>query len=433
MFGISSLYSQMFNQFSNQSRYYNQTQNTSQMKNNAINTVYDYYDRQLTNKNNAKLEQGLEKVFKRLETQATSIEKQQQALQDTKELSGSLTEKMSALKDSADKLKNTSFSSVLKPLSYGSQNENVAVVQSGAARNNVSINLKVDQLAAKQATHFQALDSSSKDVLSGKSTMQLKMDGKTQTIDFNIAEGATTKEALSTMATSINNAKAGVQASVMEVDGKSILSVMSEKTGKDQSFELSFTGKAETNMKVQSTIDARDAIYSVDGETKTSASNQIQIPTNSSTLTVDLKGKGETVLSQSTMDTSKVVKGMKEFISAYNDAVNFLNDNQKKSSGVAALSQSFSNTRFSADGLQSVGVEVDGKGRLSLNEGKFVEVLKKDPKEIESKIGSYQGLAGMASSKAQSAMILSNTLVSNGMGTYNSSGQAVGFFYNMVV
>ena len=65
-------------------------------------------------------------------------------------------------------------------------------------------------------------------------------------------------------------------------------------------------------------------------------------------------------------------------------------------------------------------------------------MLQKDPKAIESKIGSYNGLAGWASSKAQSAMIFGDSLVRSsagglGIGSYNSSGQAVGFFYNLFV
>ena len=213
--------------------------------------------------------------------------------------------------------------------------------------------------------------------------------------------------------------------------------MISNETGKNQSFQVDFTGKPAEQMKVQSTIDARDASYIVNGQTQTSATNQVKIPTDHTELTVNLKGTGETALSKASMDTSKVVSSMKDFINAYNDAVDFVGENKRKSSALAALSQSFSYRSLGSSGLRAVGIEVDAKGKLSLNEGQFVNTLKNNPKQVEKTVGSYNGLAGVASSKAQGAMILSNNLVNNhssaSSSTYNLSGQAVGLFYNMVV
>ena len=123
-----------------------------------------------------------------------------------------------------------------------------------------------------------------------------------------------------------------------------------------------------------------DAVYTVNGETKTSASNQIQLTHHGSNLVVNLKGTGDTVLAQASVNTSQVVDQMKSFISAYNDAAQFLSENQTKSTQLSTLSHAFGNMRFSSSSLQDIGVDVDGRGRLSLNENKFVEVLQKDPK-----------------------------------------------------
>lgn len=441
MIGISSVYTSLTNGFKNQNSYFYQNQSNKTQANNQSsklnNAIYDYYDQALTSKRNAQMEKGMEKIAARLKNQISNTEKQKEALRSTQELSGNLTEKMDALKTSADRLKNTSFSSVLKPLGYGSQNENVASVISGAAKNQASIDLKVTQLATKQMTNFQGMESSTKDALKGASTMKLDVNGQIKTVDFNIAEGMTTQESLTSMTKTINEANLGVKASVTQVDGKSILSLTSNETGKAQSFQAEFTGKMGEVLKEQSAIDARDAAFTVNGQAQTSATNQIKIPTDNTDLTVNLKGTGETTLSKASMDTNRVVSSMNDFIKSYNDAVNFVSDNKQKSSALAALSQSFSYRSLGSRGLQAVGVEVDSKGRLSLNEGQFVNVLKNDPKQIEKTIGSYNGLAGLASSKAQGAMILSNSLVNNyssaSTGTYNSSGQSVGFFYNMVV
>ena len=440
MFGISKMYTSMMNRFSQSSSYYNSMNHNSKVnkQKQAMNRIYDYYDRQLSEKYYEKMDRGIEKMANRLQNQVERAEKQRQALQDARELSSSLTEKMSVLKENADRLKNTSFSSVLKPLGYGSQNEQVASVVSGTARNYDKISLSVDRLAAKQVTHFKELDSREKNVLSGQSSMELSINGKTQTVHFNIADGATTKEALTSIASAINDSNLGVQASLTEVDGKSILTLLSAQTGQSHAFEAKFTEKLANALQVQSTIDARDAVYTVNGETKTSASNQIQLTHHGSNLVVNLKGTGDKVLAQASVNTSQVVDQMKSFISAYNDAAQFLSENQTKSTQLSTLSHAFGNMRFSSSSLQDIGVDVDGRGRLSLNENKFVEVLQKDPKAIESKIGSYNGLAGWASSKAQSAMIFGDSLVRSsagglGIGSYNSSGQAVGFFYNLFV
>lgn len=434
MMSISSMYTSMMNHFNNQSSYYQSQKTQSKNQNNV---VYDYFNQSLTDKRNAQMEKGMEKVTARLERQVANTKKQQEALASTKELSGNLTEKMSTLKAAADRLKNTSFSSVLKPVGFGSQNENVASVVSGAGKNQSSIHLKVNQLATKQMTNFQSMDSAAKDVLKGESSMKLTVNGQEKTVRFNIAEGMNTQDALKSMMTTINQANLGVKASVTQVDGKSILSMISNETGKNQSFQVDFTGKPAEQMKVQSTIDARDASYIVNGQTQTSATNQVKIPTDHTELTVNLKGTGETALSKASMDTSKVVSSMKDFINAYNDAVDFVGENKRKSSALAALSQSFSYRSLGSSGLRAVGIEVDAKGKLSLNEGQFVNTLKNNPKQVEKTVGSYNGLAGVASSKAQGAMILSNNLVNNhssaSSSTYNLSGQAVGLFYNMVV
>lgn len=434
MMSISSMYTSMMNHFNNQSSYYQSQKTQSKNQNNV---VYDYFNQSLTDKRNAQMEKGMEKVTARLERQVANTKKQQEALASTKELSGNLTEKMSTLKAAADRLKNTSFSSVLKPVGFGSQNENVASVVSGAGKNQSSIHLKVNQLATKQMTNFQSMDSAAKDVLKGESSMKLTVNGQEKTVRFNIAEGMNTQDALKSMMTTINQANLGVKASVTQVDGKSILSMISNETGKNQSFQVDFTGKPAEQMKVQSTIDARDASYIVNGQTQTSATNQVKIPTDHTELTVNLKGTGETALSKASMDTSKVVSSMKDFINAYNDAVDFVGENKRKSSALAALSQSFSYGSLGSSGLRAVGIEVDAKGKLSLNEGQFVNTLKNNPKQVEKTVGSYNGLAGVASSKAQGAMILSNNLVNNhssaSSSTYNLSGQAVGLFYNMVV
>ena len=434
MMSISSMYTSMMNHFNNQSSYYQSQKTQSKNQNNV---VYDYFNQSLTDKRNAQMEKGMEKVTARLERQVANTKKQQEALASTKELSGNLTEKMSTLKAAADRLKNTSFSSVLKPVGFGSQNENVASVVSGAGKNQSSIHLKVNQLATKQMTNFQSMDSAAKDVLKGESSMKLTVNGQEKTVRFNIAEGMNTQDALKSMMTTINQANLGVKASVTQVDGKSILSMISNETGKNQSFQVDFTGKPAEQMKVQSTSDARDASYIVNGQTQTSATNQVKIPTDHTELTVNLKGTGETALSKASMDTSKVVSSMKDFINAYNDAVDFVGENKRKSSALAALSQSFSYRSLGSSGLRAVGIEVDAKGKLSLNEGQFVNTLKNNPKQVEKTVGSYNGLAGVASSKAQGAMILSNNLVNNhssaSSSTYNLSGQAVGLFYNMVV
>ena len=434
MMRISSMYTSMMNHFNNQSSYYQSQKTQSKNQNNV---VYDYFNQSLTDKRNAQMEKGMEKVTARLERQVANTKKQQEALASTKELSGNLTEKMSTLKAAADRLKNTSFSSVLKPVGFGSQNENVASVVSGAGKNQSSIHLKVNQLATKQMTNFQSMDSAAKDVLKGESSMKLTVNGQEKTVRFNIAEGMNTQDALKSMMTTINQANLGVKAGVTQVDGKSILSMISNETGKNQSFQVDFTGKPAEQMKVQSTIDARDASYIVNGQTQTSATNQVKIPTDHTELTVNLKGTGETALSKASMDTSKVVSSMKDFINAYNDAVDFVGENKRKSSALAALSQSFSYRSLGSSGLRAVGIEVDAKGKLSLNEGQFVNTLKNNPKQVEKTVGSYNGLAGVASSKAQGAMILSNNLVNNhssaSSSTYNLSGQAVGLFYNMVV
>lgn len=314
-----------------------------------------------------------------------------------------------ALKSAASSLKSFSDNSVFRPTGYGSSNSSVASVSKDTAASSTVFKLDVKQTAASQSYASSALNSTG-NTLAGKSTLTLTdSEGKKTSFNFDFKAGGNNKSYLSQIATTINDKKMGITASVSETDGKSTLVFSSDKTGTDSAFSAEFTGGNASKLGLAEDREARNAVYSVDGgEEQTSQSNDIRLADGD--LGVTLKGTGTTEISKKTADNSKTVDAVKKFAESYNKALAFLTKNKDTSSALNNLAYSFSTTRFQSGALSRIGIAVDATGALSVDEGKLTNALSSNPKSVEQVFGGANGLATSTYGKTVNAMNNSRNL-----------------------
>ena len=336
---------------------------------------------------------------------------------------------MKTLKDAAYDLKNTSLSSAVNQIGYGSDNSKVVTVTSKFAPGRDSFNVEVSQLAGGQKTTYAALDTAGAAAFAGKSSLTLSSGDKTYKFDFNFTAGTTNKQALDSIAEKVNAAGSSLKASVMEKDGKSQLQLYTSATGAAAAFSVTMTGAMQQQLQTERQETAQDAVYRVNGVSHTSGKNEIELAEG---VSATLTGTGEAKVSPDQLDAGKLVNAVKQFASAYNDVVEHLKANAGSSKAIANLAGSFANIRFSAGSLSRMGIEVSAGGKLSVNESRLTEAATNNLDSLQRLVGSSDGIAGVTYNKAFSALIHKDNLLPLPSLTNGYYGVAKGLFFDIM-
>ncbi|WP_201555464.1 flagellar filament capping protein FliD [Escherichia coli] len=218
-----------------------------------------------------------------------------------------------------------------------------------------------------------------------KLTIQQGGDKDPITIDISAANSS-----LSGIRDAINNAKAGVSASIINVgNGEYRLSVTSNDTGLDNAMTLSVSGD--------------DALQSFMGYDASASSNTISDALENITLNLNDVTTGNQTLTI-TQDTSKAQTAIKDWVNAYNSLIDTFSsltkytavdagaDSQNSSNGAllgdstlrtiqTQLKSMLSNTVSSSNykTLAQIGITTDpSDGKLELDADKLTAALKKD-------------------------------------------------------
>ena len=125
-----------------------------------------------------------------------------------------------------------------------------------------------------------------------------------------------------------------------------------------------------------------------------------------------------------------LISAAKEFVSDYNDAIEFLNRNESSSEEIKNLSQSYKDIKYNSDKLDKIGLDIDEKtGLMSLNESKFSRAIKTDLKNVSNTIGNhYSGVASKTYDMTNAAMTDSNLIYATA--TPDSEEINSTYFYN---
>ena len=277
-----------------------------------------------------------EKVpLKKLEYKAEGIQTQISTYGEIKSLT-------SKLGDIASKL---TRDSAWNGVSISSSNPTLSGTMTGIAATG-TYNIKVTDLAQAQTTVLGGVGGSAlpKDQAMGAAgTIKLTMG--TESKDIAIESSDT----LTKIATKINEAGMGIQASIVtDVDGKERLMLRSKETGTDKAFTVDLSS-APTALRQTPTQDAQNAKVKLNGMDVESSSNTFANTIPGMSFTVSEVTSTAATLNVKA-DTEAMKKNIQEFVDAYNE----LND---------LLTKSTKSVR-TADGKLDPSVQKEGVGTL---------------------------------------------------------------------
>ena len=273
--------------------------------------------------------------LKKLEYKAEGIQTQISTYGEIKSLTSKLGDSVSKLtRDSA-----------WNGVSISSSNPTLSGTMTGIAATG-TYNIKVTDLAQAQTT---ALGGAGGAALPKDQTMgaagTIKLTMGTESKDIAIESSDT----LTKIATKINEAGMGIQASIVtNVDGQERLMLRSKETGTDKAFTVDLSS-APTALRQTPTQDAQNAKVKLNGMEVESSSNTFAntIPGMSFTVS-ELTSTAATLNVKA--DTEAMKKNIQEFVDAYNE----LND---------LLTKSTKSVR-TADGKLDPSVQKEGVGTL---------------------------------------------------------------------
>ena len=279
--------------------------------------------------------------LKKLEYKAEGIQTQISTYGEIKSLTSKLGDSVSKLtRDSA-----------WNGVSISSSNPTLSGTMTGIAATG-TYNIQVTDLAQAQTTVLGGAGGAGGIALAKDQAMgaagTIKLTMGTESKDIAIESSDT----LTKIATKINEAGMGIQASVVtDVDGKERLMLRSKETGTDKAFtvDLGSLSSAPTALRQTPTQDAQNAKVKLNGMDVESSSNTFANTIPGMSFTVSEVTSTAATLNVKA-DTEAMKKNIQEFVDAYNE----LND---------LLTKSTKSVR-TADGKLDPSVQKEGVGTL---------------------------------------------------------------------
>lgn len=126
------------------------------------------------------------------------------------------------------------------------------------------------------------------------------------------------------------------------------------------------------------------------------------------TTTENISESGEKIISTKYSDKlTDALKSVENFLSDYNDAINFFNDNSSVSRRVSNLAKNFSDTTYFAKNYSEIGIVTAKDGTMKIDEDKLVESITNNPQKV-SRI--MKGLSDRADKKISTATSMQKNL-----------------------
>ena len=378
--------------------------------------------------------------------------KVQTTLKSKQSFYNTLRSKLTALSDTLTGFTASDASSKFVTRSSTSSDATIASVTVDSTAQSGINTVKVNRLASNDILIGKQLAFNSTDTFAVTGNQTFKING--QDISVNIADGATNEQALKTISTAINtalgsNSAINARASyVKDTETTGRLTLTSNYAGAGNSIAFSDNGSGVLNAlgldnvdpnssdRTQKVSDPTQAYYKTSNKANLSSSfeiNGITISRNTNTISDVLDGTTITLLKpQATTDQpvtlttdvseSSVEGVINPLITAYNDTIKYLNQNNAMKRSESAVGNLFSNLRSissqavssAADGnpkyLADMGIKTNSDGTLIITDmTTLTNLLKDDPKKVSDLFTGTDGIA----SKITNA--LSNLIGTDGL------------------
>ncbi|WP_429216394.1 flagellar filament capping protein FliD [Aeromonas veronii] len=314
----------------------------------------------------------------------------------------------------------------------------VLKVESKTGSSNGQYDITVEKLA-KTSKFEGSFDSSTTPMITQDGTLTFKAGDKTFDVDVKAGDS------LQSIRKRINNDgdNFGLNVNIMNTsDGKSKLVIDSGVSGSGKDLEItgSTTELADNfTSKLSKTQSAQDAQIKVDGSTLTSATNTFDgtivglkltvLRESDSTSTTASDGSVTKTYKSNKVDVTTDKAGIKDmvksFVDGYNALVKKSNDLGKRNSIVAGKSQNDggalagdATTRAVVNMMNGIitepsqksstystifqmGIKMDNKGVLSIDDTKFNEAIDKNFDQVVAVFGGKDGVAGQLASQLE--------------------------------
>ena len=261
-----------------------------------------------------------------------------------------------------------------------SSNTGALTINSGAnpASGLAPIEVEILQVATGQVNTGVSLSATAIDPdITGTQTFEIEIDGNVHTLSFDAQLTANNRTIQQQMANAINSANLGITANVQSgAGGTSALNIVSGTTGSAAATQFNIrdvgSGNIVSQLGVQNiTQAAQDAIFTVNGETRTSATNNVTLAPN---LGVTLReATTSPVTVTSTTDPDFAANQIRDMVNSFNSLMGIARDNFATNPRLQNDLMGILNV--SGGALGRMGINVGRDGTLSINQAELESAL----------------------------------------------------------
>ena len=356
-----------------------------------INSVYNYYAAQYGHREYSKYDTHskaqLKSTFGRLQkinsqTPSYKIDFSDAALKYAIDLKENARE----LSQIADELSDESTDSITYKRSATSSSPQVIdaeYIGDSCVQDYEPLEVTVSQLACPQTNTGNFLQPNSKPFAAGEYSFDLQVQDLTYQFEFGVNDTDTVTDTQQKIARLINQADIGLNAQLLTDGlGNSAISITSDATGirgiSPTIFHiqsLNSSDASDSNTELVSTLGLdrvtqypANAVYSVNGTTATSVSNEVTIDNNYVLTFFDTTGKAPVTISMNT-DTDAIADSIGELIGGYNNLISVTaNDANEHFEGNEKLKKDFAGIAKSYNHLLNEnGLSVTDNGTIAVD------------------------------------------------------------------
>ena len=354
-----------------------------------INSVYNYYAAQYGHREYSKYDTHskaqLKSTFGRLQkinsqTPSYKIDFSDAALKYAIDLKENARE----LSQIADELSDESTDSITYKRSATSSSPQVIdaeYIGDSCVQDYEPLEVTVSQLACPQTNTGNFLQPNSKPFAAGEYSFDLQVQDLTYQFEFGVNATDTVTDTQQKIARLINQADIGLNAQLLTDGlGNSAISITSDATGirgiSPTIFHIqSLNSSDDSNTELVSTLGLdrvtqypANAVYSVNGTTATSVSNEVTIDNNYVLTFFDTTGKAPVTISMNT-DTDAIADSIGELIGGYNNLISVTaNDANEHFEGNEKLKKDFAGIAKSYNHLLNEnGLSVTDNGTIAVD------------------------------------------------------------------
>lgn len=356
-----------------------------------INSVYNYYATQYGHREYSKYDTHskaqLKSTFGRLQkinsqTPSYKIDFSDAALKYAIDLKENARE----LSQIADELSDESTDSITYKRSATSSSPQVIdaeYIGDSCVQDYEPLEVTVSQLACPQTNTGNFLQPNSKPFAAGEYSFDLQVQDLTYQFEFGVNATDTVTDTQQKIARLINQADIGLNAQLLTDGlGNSAISITSDATGirgiSPTIFHIqsqNSSDASDSNTELVSTLGLdrvtqypANAVYSVNGTTATSVSNEVTIDNNYVLTFFDTTGKAPVTISMNT-DTDAIADSIGELIGGYNNLISVTaNDANEHFEGNEKLKKDFAGIAKSYNHLLNEnGLSVTDNGKIAVD------------------------------------------------------------------